>query len=339
MIPRELALYFIGILSSHDSVLSSIAAELSREGDTLVLLHGNADPDALASAFAVKAVFPRVVISSAGGLDRISKMLASELSIETIDDPSEGSFSRMLVLDTSGPEQLDKDYDKSSMIVLDHHARNPKWDQARMYYCDDSKSSCSEIVYELLRAAGKKPTRDVSLALMFGILTDTGYFKFAQPSTLVMFSELMAEHSVHMDEAMDLVGAEPDISERISQLKGAQRLKYWKVGDFIVAVSQGSAFEASVCKALLGLGADVAFVGSQRGEQFRISARATQAVVRKGIHLGKLMGEVGSETTNGGGGHPGAAGITGLGDVEAILNICAANAMKVLDKIASSRDR
>jgi hypothetical protein len=86
------------------------------------------------------------------------------------------------------------------------------------------------------------------------------------------------------------------------------------------------------------LGADIVFVGSQRGEHFRISARATQAVVRKGIHLGKLLGGVGSETTNGGGGHPGAAGLTGVGDVEAILNISAENAMKILKKIDSSSD-
>ena len=132
---------------------------------------------------------------------------------------------------------------------------------------------------------------------------------------------------------MNLVDLETDISERISQLKGAQRLKYWKVGGYIVAVSQGSAFEASVCKSLLSLGADIAFVGSQRGEQFRISARATQAMVRKGIHLGKLLGGVGSETTNGGGGHPGAAGLTGTGDVEAILNISVESALRLLRKM------
>ncbi|MDD1743080.1 MAG: DHHA1 domain-containing protein, partial [Methanomassiliicoccales archaeon] len=207
---------------------------------------------------------------------------------------------------------------------------------ARLYHCDDSKASCSEIVYELLKAAKKTPTRDVALALMFGILTDTGYFKFAKPATLLTFAELMSVGNVPMDEAMNLVETETDISERISVLKGAQRLKYWKVGQYIVATSQGSAFEASVCKSLLNLGADVAFVGSQRGEQFRVSARATQAVVRKGVHLGNMLGQIGTETTNGGGGHPGAAGLTGTGDVEAILNIAAENAVKVLRRMDSS---
>ena len=169
-------------------------------------------------------------------------------------------------------------------------------------------------------------------------MTDTGYFKFAKSATLITVAGLMEKNRINMDEAMNLVGADSDISERISQLKGAQRLRYWKVGEYIVAVSLGSAFEASVCKALIGLGADVVFVGSQRGDNFRISARATPDLVRKGVNLGKLMGGVGSETTNGGGGHPGAAGITGIGDVEAILNISAESVMKLLRELNSPRD-
>jgi len=314
-------------------VLSEIASELE-QGNFLILLHGNADPDALASAFAIQSVFPGVTIGVPGGLDRVSKVLSTTLKIDAVED-IDLSGGRYLILDTSGPEQLNIELDLTSAIIIDHHTKNSKWEKARMYHCDDTRSSCSEIVYELLKVAGKKPDRSVALALLFGMLTDSGYFKFAKPSTLVTFAELMNAGKVQMDEVMGLVDLETDISERISQLKGAQRLKYWKVGRHIVAMSQGSAFEASVCKSLISLGADVAFVGSQRGEQFRISARATQAVVRKGLHLGRLLGAVGSETTNGGGGHPGAAGITGVGDVEAILNICVDNAIKALNRISS----
>lgn len=319
-------------------MLSSIANELSKEGGTLVLLHGNADADALASAFAVQQAFPDVTIGVSGGLDRVSKQLAKILNIPTAEDVSKVQHVRVLVLDTSGPEQLNLEIDLSKTIIVDHHTRNARWEKAAMYHCDDSKSSCSEIIFELLRREKRKITREMALALLFGMLTDSGYFRFGKKETLVTFSEIMGLHDIQMDEAMNLVDLDVDISERISQLKGAQRLKYWKVGDHIVAISQGSAYEASVCKAMLGLGADIVFVGSQRGEQFRISARATQAMVRKGVHLGKLMGGVGSETSNGGGGHPGAAGLTGTGDVEAILNMAAENAMKLLQKQRSSGD-
>lgn len=319
-------------------MLSSIAAELSKDGRTVAVLHGNADPDAVASAAAVKDAFGNVTIWTPGGIDRLAKILVAEMGIQVVEAPEPPPRDRLLVLDTSGPEQLPEGIDLTDAIVVDHHSRNSKWDSARFYYTDDSKSSCAEIVVELVKAGDRRISRDSALALMLGMLTDTGTFKFSRPAMLRAYAGLMEEHGIHMDEVLDLLSVETDISERVSQLRGAQRLKYWKVGEHIVAASQGSAFEASVCKGLISLGADIAFVGSQRGEMFRISARATQAVVRKGIHLGKLLGDVGSETSNGGGGHPGAAGLTGKGDVEAILNISVENAVKVLRKLGSSGD-
>ena len=324
-------------------MLSEIAAELDSGGRTRILLHGNADPDALSSAFAISRAFPGVRICAPGGLDRASKVLASRLDIDVRESEDSQESDRTLVLDTSGPDQIPLEIDYGNSIVIDHHARNDAWENARIYFCDDTKTSCAEIVYELLKVAGRGMDRDVALALLVGILTDTGNFKYARPSSMMAFAEIMESHEIHMDEAMDIVSLDVDLSEKISQLRGAQRLKYWKVGDRIIAISQGSAFEASVCKALLYLGADIAFVGSQRDETFRISARARQDIVRKGVHLGRLLNGVGSETSNGGGGHPGAAGISGVGDVEAMLNISAENAIKQLKKLeregASSRDR
>lgn len=319
-------------------MLSGIIQELLKEDGTVALLHGNADPDALGSAYALQLCFPRVTIWAPGGLDRLSKLLAVKLKIEVHEDRPAGQNAKLVVLDTSGPDQIPVDVDLSRAIIIDHHTRNPRWESAGMYFCDDSKSSCSEIVHELIKLAGMKLPREGALALMYGILTDTGNFKFAKPAALKEFSEMMVEYDIQMDEAMELVVTEQEVSEKVSQLRGAQRLKYWKVGKHIVAISMGSAYEASVCKALMQIGADIVFVGSQRGETFRISARATPSMVRMGVHLGKLLGGVGSETSNGGGGHPGAAGISGVGDVEAMLNICAENAMRLLKDLDSSGD-
>ena len=159
------------------------------------------------------------------------------------------------------------------------------------------------------------------------MLTDSGHFRYATPDLLRTFSDIMEHSSVEIDEVMMFTDKGRDISERISQLKGGQRLKFDRVGRFIVAISHGSSFESSMSKSLLFLGADVAFVGSQREDRFRISARARQEIVRLGFHLGKMLDGIGQETSNDGGGHPGAAGLMGVGDVEAILNICTRKTM------------
>jgi len=170
-------------------------------------------------------------------------------------------------------------------------------------------------------------TRQAGLALLAGMLTDSGHFKYATPDLLHTFADIMAEQRIDIDEVLDLTDMEQDLSERISQLKGAQRLRFERCGDHLVVISYGSAFESSACKAMLGLGGDVAFVGSQRGEQFRVSARARADIVRMGLHLGKLLEDIGVETSNDGGGHGGAAGLVGVGDVEAVLNICMARTL------------
>ena len=55
--------------------------------------------------------------------------------------------------------------------------------------------------------------------------------------------------------------------------------------------------------------------------------------MKAGFHAGSLMEEVGKELEGAGGGHDGAAGLSGVGDVEAVLNICLEKAISVLKKL------
>lgn len=57
-----------------------------------------------------------------------------------------------------------------------------------------------------------------------------------------------------------------------------------------------------------------------------------------GFHLGKLLEDVGVETRNDGGGHGGAAGLVGVGDVEAVLNICMQRTMDFLREKKRGKD-
>jgi len=319
-------------------MLGTIALRL-QSGTKLVLLHGNADPDALGCAFAICRSFPNVEVAAPGGLDRLSKVIGAKLDFEVGETPSPDKYDVKVVVDTSSPDQLGPfSGSLNNCIVIDHHARTDRW-QGCMYYCDDTKRSCAEIVYELLKEAGVQIRKEVGLALMIGMLTDSGHLNYATPALLRSFAEILEDTELNMDQVMDLIEVEQDVSERISQLKGAQRLKFERSNGFIVAISYGSAFESSVCKSLIGLGADVAFVGSQRDESFRVSARARPEIVRIGLHLGKILGDVGIETSNDGGGHGGAAGLVGVGDVEAILNICSQRAIDFIRSHASNGSR
>ncbi len=304
-------------------MLENILRELER-GKKCIMLHSNADPDALGSAIALSLAFPHTSIGTVEGLSKNGKSLQRYLGVEVIENPDTSLYDKIVVVDSSSPDRLGEFSGKLvNPIVIDHHTRTSEW-KTELYYVDEGKASCAEIIYQLLKIGDKEITPKIGLALLAGILTDTGKFSYADAGTLKTFAEIMEISDMSLGDVLSVFEEEheTDYSRKISRLKGAQRLIFHSVNRYVVAVSQVGAFESSVCNALISLGADVAFVGSQRENEFRVSARATKDMVKKGLHLGNLLADIAKENSCNGGGHDGAAGLNGVGDAEAMLHIC-----------------
>ena len=299
-------------------MLDKIIHEL-KNGKKLVLVHSNADSDAVGSAYALAQTFPNVTIGVHEGVNKSSKKLINKTGAEVVVNPNPDDYEKIFVVDTSTPSllgNLAKDIRKP-IIIIDHHAKT-SWENAKLYYHDE-KPSCAEIIYEILKKANFKMNKNVGMALLSGIITDTGRFRRADVETLKIFTSIMEETKITMDEVLSLVEEKPDKSEKIALLKAGQRLKYETVNDFVLAYSMIGAFEGSASSALLSLGADVAVVGRQKNSEFVVIAKSKNNVP---VHLGRMMDEIGRETNTGGGGHKGAAGLNGVGDAEAMVNIC-----------------
>ena len=291
----------------------------------IILLHHNADIDALASALALQSAYPSYSIGAFKNISQMSKKLLYFFNdITILQSPEINKYKTIVILDTSTPNQLGIPQELlTDPIVIDHHTRNNDW-KTELYYCDDTKTSCAEIILELLELINFNIPQKNALALLIGILTDSGHFKYANLETFKNFTHLLELKNLTMADVMKIIGNQElsDISQRIAHLKGAQRLKFQQFRKYLVAVSQLNSFEASMCKNLILLGADVAFVGAQRDEEIRISGRATNELVKNGLHLGKFFQSLAEEISCDGGGHAGAAGINGKGDVEMVLNAC-----------------
>lgn len=308
-------------------------ADALKDGSKVILVHGNADMDAIGSAYALSKAYADSVIYAPNSLDRVARMVCEKMDIEVLEECDLTNYDKVVIVDTSSPEQLEGGGEiPKDAIVIDHHKPTGKWD-VDTFYCDDSKTSCCEIILQILNIAEAEITRDMGLMLLGGMLTDSGHFQFAKPDMLPSFSEIMNKCGIEMDEAMDLTEAPVSMSERVAMMKAIERTRFDRVGEMIVAISFGGSFEASSCRAIMAAGADVVFVGSQRENTFRLSARATQEAVRKGVHLGEIMSGIGEETMTDGGGHGGAAGLSGIGDTEAMLNICMSRTMDVFRDI------
>ncbi|MEM3725536.1 MAG: DHH family phosphoesterase [Candidatus Bathyarchaeia archaeon] len=301
----------------------------------VLLCHHNADPDAICSAYAfaglLKSLKPKmeVEIGAAQGISRLSKHLLKHLPIELKTQPNVENANAIVLLDTNTVQQLDNLAEKvkaakAPIIVIDHHAAHPETEKmAKICITNEESSSTCEIIYNFFKQAGVKPAEKEAKALFLGIAFDTRHFVLANSSTLKAVAELI-DAGVNAQEALSMLSLPMDFSERVARLKACRRAKIFKIGEWILAFSHVSAFQASAARAIVDLGAHVAVVAGQKNENLEISLRCTREFHETtGIHLGRDIAKPLGEYLRGmGGGHSTAAGVNGVGDIEAGLKRC-----------------
>jgi len=300
-----------------------------------LLCHHNADPDALCSAYAfqclLKKLRPNMVteIGTGQGISRLSKHLLNYLPINVNMHPNVENAQVIFLLDTNTIQQLGRLAERiantaAPIIVIDHHAAHPETEQiAKLCVTNEEASSTCEIVYSFYEQLNIKPDLDVAKALFLGIAFDTRHFVLANSSTFKTIAEL-CDAGVNAQEVVALLSLPMDFSERVARMKACRRANLLKVGEWIIALSHVSAYQASAARALIDLGAHMAAVAGQRNESIEISLRCTREFNQKtGIHLGKDIAKpLGALLQGMGGGHATAAGVNGTGDVDAGLKRC-----------------
>jgi nanoRNase/pAp phosphatase (c-di-AMP/oligoRNAs hydrolase) len=223
------------------------------------------------------------------------------------------------------------DTELASYCVIDHHTTTALTENSE-FYLHRNTTSTVEIVYDVLKTMGAPINRRMGIGMLTGIVTDTGHFKHASVDTFRTVAKIIEASGVEYGEVLDLMAATPqDISMRIALLKAASRVELDRVQDMLIASSYVSSFGGSASSMLINIGADVAFVGTSRGENVRVSARAKRDAVYSGVNLGQLMEDISNEYNGTGGGHSGAAGIDVVADLEEVLHKCRERTKKILE--------
>jgi nanoRNase/pAp phosphatase (c-di-AMP/oligoRNAs hydrolase) len=243
--------------------------------------------------------------------------------------PNVEKADAIVLLDTNTIQQLNNlaekvKNSKAPIIVIDHHAAHPETEQiAKLCITNEEASSTCEIIYNFFKEMNIKANENEAKALFLGITFDTRHFVLANSSTLKTVSELI-DVGVNAQEALSMLSLPMDFSERVARLKACRRAKFFKIGEWIIAISHVSAYQASAARAIVDLGAHVAAVAGQKNDNIETSLRCTREFHEKtGIHLGKDIAKPLGEYLHGmGGGHSTAAGVNGVGDVETGLKYC-----------------
>lgn len=307
---------------------------LKSSGKGLILCHQNADLDCVCSAIALREglreLNPTIEleIGTAECYSKAAKKVLDAFNIDAFVDPELDS-EVLLILDTSSINLLHPlgeaiESFKGKILLIDHHRTDESLKNlAIATLLDDSASSTSELAYGLLREMGAGIRGIIAQALMVGIYADTGHLKYATPRALRIVSDMLENSDLDYDGVLSLLSSTEDFSEKLAHLKAAQRLEIHRVEDYLLVTSEVSSFTSSAANALINVGADCVFVGSQKKDETQVSARASASFRRStGIDLGRIMGEIGELINGSGGGHRGAAAAKGRGDLEKVLNEC-----------------
>jgi len=301
----------------------------------LLLCHRSADADAICSAYGLqcllKRFLPNVVfeIGCPQGVNKPSKVLLELMPITVNLKPNIESADVIMLLDMNTIEQLDEVADtirKSSALklIVDHHYPNPETTAICKFCIINYKAAANcEIIYKLYRQAKVTPDLNEAKALFVGIAFDTRHFALASATTLQIAAKL-AEAGIDVQETLAQYALPIDASERLAKLKACKRAKVIKQGDWIIALSHVSAYQASAAKALVDLGAHVSAVAGTKNGKIDISLRCVRQFTEgTGINLGKDIATPLGEFLGGvGGGHAMAAGVSGTGDIEPALKQC-----------------
>jgi nanoRNase/pAp phosphatase (c-di-AMP/oligoRNAs hydrolase) len=204
-------------------------------------------------------------------------------------------------------------------------------DEADFFIHEDTTSAV-EIIFRILETAGIPITERMGLAMITGIITDTGHLKHANANTFETLSKIMQVSKVDYFDALELMAATPqDINIRIEMFKAAMGCCVECVGDYLIATANVQSYGGAVASMLTNIGADVAFVGSAKDDNIvRVSGRAKRDIISVGLNLGKIMEEISEKYNGTGGGHSGAAGIDAECPLDVLISECTDCAKKHL---------
>jgi phosphoesterase RecJ-like protein len=169
-----------GDRSAHDQVLEEV-----RSADKLlVVTHENPDGDAIGSLVAMREILTAIGKDCLMFIDGRDLPLPQEYSFFPLDGlvsapPADVADRTIVFLDCGNLDRNPAEAFRRPgvhMINIDHHHDNTCFGTVNLV---DAGASCTaEIIWELMRGLGVRPTRTVAEALYVGLVTDTGRFMY-----------------------------------------------------------------------------------------------------------------------------------------------------------------
>ncbi|MBN1685977.1 MAG: bifunctional oligoribonuclease/PAP phosphatase NrnA, partial [Spirochaetales bacterium] len=199
--------------------------------------------------------------------------------------------------------------------VIDHHSAGTPFGEVR--YIDSRSPSVTLLILKLIETAGEEPTKAEAELLLFGLCTDTGFFRHLERGSQDVFAasgRLIAAGASPRGTFLRMFGNRTYESrkllgrllEKTEQRYGGRLLVTWETAEELAEFGKQHRDSDAVYQQLqMVRGCDiVVFVRQESAERCSVGLRSTGAV-----DVGKMA------THFGGGGHRNASGYERPGQV------------------------
>lgn len=185
--------------------LTNIYQEIEAHDKIIIVPHRRPDGDAIGTSFGLKNIietsFPKKSVKVGGESSTFTQMIGVPETLE--DEDFKGAL--YIAVDTANKDRLaDKRYTLAKTIIkIDHHVKVE--DFGDIDYVDTSRPAAALIIMDLFEQHQDKlsMTKEGAKALYFGILTDTGRFKYdgvngdTFRSVAILFDNGLEKKEVH----------------------------------------------------------------------------------------------------------------------------------------------
>ena len=276
-----------------------IRAHFEGADRVLILMQDDPDPDAIASALALRTLLGRTRASAPlctfGTITRpenlaMCKLL--EIEVQEISAQAAGKFDRVAMVDVQ-PSFLEERFDDVDLVIDHHPVERPI--KARIKDVRPSYGATSTILVEYLRAADVKIAQRLATALLYGIKSDTlGLERGGSRADLDAFSflYLLANHNaLRRIERPDLSSATLGVLARgLARRRIARGVFFSHLGpvDTVDPIPQFADF------GLQAEGVEWSVVSGVVGDEVHVSVRNVGYVKSAGDVTRAAFGDLGS---------------------------------------------
>ena len=195
--------------------------EFIKTGNKFIIAgHKDPDGDCVGSQLALVSVLKRMgkeaIPCSAGPFKR-TEVKPYEKFFPPV--PNELRKMQVIITDCSSSERtgtLGPLLKGLPTALVDHHERGEYTEKPNPFpaYIDDKAHSCTILILNLIRALGLEPSREEAELLLFGLCTDTGFFRHAD-----------SEDAETFDAAAFLIRAGANPKETFDAIHGGKNLE------------------------------------------------------------------------------------------------------------------